>query len=330
MKKIKIGVIGCGSITASVMIFFKLTRGYQVAAFCDKDIKKAVKLQKQFNKSAVYEDYQEMISNEHLDAVYVALPHFLHYPVLKELISHQLHILVEKPVTTDVEQAKELSRLADENHVKVAVNYQYRYDKALYQLEHSVQNNELGELFFARCIVPWHRDQSYFQNAKWHASMTQAGGGTLITQGSHLLDVLLNVFNSDIQSIEGLSKNFRYKENEVEDFSSFTITFKNGSLLQFISTLASPVENRISLEIYCKNAVATYSSKLFSKVNFTKCAIQKHFHGVRGIHPIHMSIKAFRNWLLFDQPHLCPIEDSIKVLETVKKIYDQTLSEGGK
>lgn len=326
MKISKIGIIGCGTITKEIAPLLQITKGIKIIALCDKNISQAKQLNKKFPKAILYENYLEMINKENLDGVYVALPHFLHYPVLKNLILNKVDIFVEKPITTEISHALDLSKLASEYGVKIAVNYQYRYDKALYQLMKSASNGELGQIHFGRCLIPCKRNESFFAKTSWHQNYEMSGGGTLITQGSHLLDILLLLFNSEIIKIEGISKKIQFLQVEVEDFSGFTLTFKNGAILQFISTIAVVKEEPVVIDIYCEKGTAHYSkSKNFSKVKFIKSSIKKHKLSIKGVHRVHRSIKGFRNWIQGGSPHLCTIDDSINVLKTVQKIYQETL-----
>ncbi len=325
MKISKIGIIGCGTITKEITPLLQITKGIKISALCDTNLDKAKQLQKKFPKAILYENYLEMVDKEKLDAVYVALPHFLHYPVLKNLIINKIDIFVEKPITTKVLHAIELSKLAEKHGVKIAVNYQYRYDKSLNQLMKSASSGELGQIYFGRCLIPWKRDESYFTETSWHQNYEMAGGGTLITQGSHMLDMLLLLFNSEIKSINGISKKMQFLQVEVEDFSGFTLTFKNGAILQFISTMVVTKEEPIVIDIYGKNGTAHYKAKFFSKVHFVKSNIKKHSLPIKGIHRVHKSIKGFRNWIQGGSPHLCTINDAIPVLKTIQKIYQDTL-----
>ncbi len=325
MKISNIGIIGCGTIAKEIAPLLKITRGIKITALCDTNISRVKYLQKEFKKAILYEDYMEMIKNQKLDGVYVAVPHFLHYPVLKNLIMNKIDIFVEKPITTEISHAIELSKLAKTYGVKIAVNYQYRYDKALNQLMESSTSGELGKIYFGRCLIPWKREESYSSKTSWHQNYEMSGGGILITQGSHLLDMLLKLFNSDIKKIEGVSKKMQFLQVEVEDFSGFTLTFKNGSVLQFISTMAVAKEEPIVVDIYGENGTAHYKAKFFSKVHFIKGNIKKHRLLIRGLHPTHRSIKGFRNWIQGGSPHLCTINDAIPVLKVIQKIYKETL-----
>ena len=132
----------------------KLNPKIQVMACTDKQIERAQKYAKHFRGAKAFSDYKEMINTTELDAVYLAVPHFLHYPIMLDLLNHNLNILCEKPITTNIEDAKDIIQKAEEKNLKVGVNYQYRYDKACYRMVMAARNNELGELYYGICNIP--------------------------------------------------------------------------------------------------------------------------------------------------------------------------------
>ena len=122
MKRLRLGVIGCGDITKYTLLMAKLNRKIQIAACADKQIERAQKYAKHFRGAKAFSDYTEMISSTELDAVYLAVPHFLHYPIMLDLLDHNLNILCEKPITTNIEDAKDIIQKAEEKNLKV-VNF---------------------------------------------------------------------------------------------------------------------------------------------------------------------------------------------------------------
>ena len=93
MKRLKLGVIGCGDIAKFTLIMAKLNRKIQIVACTDKQIERAEKYAKYFKGAKAFSDYTEMINTTQLDAVYLAVPHSLHYPIIKDLFIHTLLIL---------------------------------------------------------------------------------------------------------------------------------------------------------------------------------------------------------------------------------------------
>ena len=101
---------------------------------------------------------------------------------------------------------------AAEQDIKLGVNYQYRYDGGCYRLARAVQAGAIGRVVYARINVPWHRDRSYFEGATWHQFLAQAGGGTLLTQASHLVDIALWSIGSPPVSASGYTARQVFKD----------------------------------------------------------------------------------------------------------------------
>jgi len=323
MNSIRLGIIGCGKTTRNILKYFKFTKNIKIISFCDNQIYKAKNLQEKNKSTSIYKNYMDMIKNEKLDAIYVSIPHFLHYSVTKNILKNNIHVFLEPPIATDVDQAKDLFSIANAHNVKLMINYQYRYNKALYQFVKCIKNNQLGIIYFAKCTVAFGEDQAYFDKAKWRASLEMAGGGTLITQGAHFLDILLMAFNSDIKTISGFSKKLHYSNLEVEDFSTFILEFQDNSNLQFTSTSIVNLNDNTTITIYGEKGIIKYEQNKPLKYFNVKC--KKYKLDVKGFNDLHRSIKGFRNLLLNNNTYLGSLDDSIKVLDTIIDVYNKTL-----
>lgn len=324
MKNLKIAVVGCGDIAKSMLWIFKLTGGIKVTALCDVNESRLKKAGRLFKNAGRYTDYSDMFEKADADAVYLAVPHFLHYPMMKKALEANLHIFCEKPITIETGHAHEIVSLADKAGLKIAVNYQYRYDRSCYRLVRAVQNEDLGKINFIRCVVPWSRDEGYFKNAPWHASKEKAGGGTLITQGSHLLDIILWMNGCNIKKASGVCKKMKFKDVEVEDFCFSDMELENGVPVQFLSTMAAPVEGKIRLEVYGEKGYGEYVKKGPSSVKFAGTRPPSYKYGKPALHAVQRSARDFRDAVISGGSHLCQGGEAIEVLEAVNFIYNNT------
>ena len=328
MKKLRIGVIGCGDITKYMMMLTKLDRNIKVVGFADPDESRARKFAARYKDAGAYKDYNEMLANEEIDAAYVAVPHFLHYSIVKDLILKGVHVLCEKPIVTTLEHALELKRLAEENRVKVGVNYQYRYDHACFRMVKAAQNGDLGRLYYGICNVPWFRDESYFIESKWHTYKDQAGGGTLLTQGSHALDILLWAFNSKPSRAMGMIRNAKFHNVEVEDTAMGMVELSCGGILQVTSSMAAAKEQPVTITVYGEKGTATYTGPYFPRTKFYGVRVPRYKAEGRGVHALSRSMNAFVKWVVDGMPYYCDISQSIPVLASILAIYNS--AESGK
>lgn len=324
MGNIRLGVIGCGDIAKDMLLVFRITRGVSVVSLCDINEERLAKAGKRFKKAELFSDYNELIEKSDCDAVYIALPHFLHYPVMKKAIAHKKHILCEKPITMNENNAREIVRLAGESRLKIAVNYQYRYDGNCYRLVQAVKNGDLGRINFIRCAVPWSRDEEYFNFAPWHRSLEKSGGGTLLTQGSHLLDIILWMTDSDIRKVDSICKRIKFTDSGTEDFCMADMELDSGIPVQFMSTMAAPVEGNVRLEVYGDKGYGEYIKKIGSKVFFKGVRPPRYKYGRWAVHAVQKGLRDFRDSIIKDTLHLCPGEEAIRVLKAVNRIYSNS------
>lgn len=321
MKKLRMGVIGCGDITKYMLFFARWTRNIQVVGCADINIEKARRYAKFFKGAKAFEDYVDMIHDTDPDAVYLAVPHHLHYPMMEVLIEHGIHILCEKPITINLKDAIEIAELAKSKDVKVGVNYQYRYDKACYRMAMAAQNGDLGELYYGTCNIPWYRDCGYFNTSKWHGRREQAGGGTLLTQGSHALDILLWSFGAKPVYAMGVTKNTKFTAVEVEDLAMGIIELANGGVIQITSSMVATPEQPVTISLYGSKGTAMYTGPNFPRIKFKNAKIPKYRLKVKGLHALSRSLEAFTRWVLWDAPYHNPAENAIPVLASILTVY---------
>jgi predicted dehydrogenase len=322
----RLGIIGCGEIADFTAWFARLNRRIRLAACCDLDKDKATQLARRVKIPAIYQDYTELLHNEPLDAVYLAVPHHLHYQMLSDAIQTGVPVLVEKPITRTLDEGVEITRFAIERDVPVGVNYQYRYDTGCYGLAKAVQGGALGKIHYARCNLPWKRELDYFTGSRWHASLAAAGGGTLITQGSHLLDVLLWALSGQpryaVGAIAQRKFNMEDEQNiEVEDLAQGIIEMDDGTLVQICSAMVAEPEAALKIEIYGEKGTATYTDKPLPRVRFRGVRVKHPRPPVWGIHALQRSLEAFRSWVMEGRPYLIPARAALPALATVEAIY---------
>ena len=321
MQELRIGVVGCGGIARDILGLFRLTKGVRLIAFMDSDIDRARDLARKAKSSAIYNDYEEMLSSEDLDAVYLAVPHYLHFPLAQTAIERRVHVWLEKPLACTYENGIQLVKLAEERSIKVGVNYQYRYDPGCYALARAVQSGGLGKINYARVNIPWHREEDYFKTSRWHASLDKAGGGTLITQGSHLLDIALWAIGGQPVAVMGMTAKRKYPDIEVEDLAQALVEMDDGVLIQICSAMVASSDQMVTVEIYGDKVTAVYRNKPIPSVKFLDVKLKKEKVPYQGVHAIHRSLKGFRDWVLEDKPYLLPAKECLPVLAVVNAIY---------
>ena len=173
----------------------------------------------------------------------------------------------------------------------------------------------------ARCNLPWHREQDYFQQAGWHARLDTAGGGSLLTQGSHLLDIVLWALPSRPASALGYTARTSFAQVEVEGLAHGLIEMQDGALVQISSSMIANPEQALAIELYGSQATAIYTDRPLPHVTFKGHRIKKTPPPTRGLHALQRSLEGFRAWIMEDRPYLTPAREAIPALATVEAIY---------
>ncbi len=321
MKKMRVAIVGCGDIARFTAIGFIINKGISTVACVDKNIDRAKSFSRWFMIPKYFGDYSEMLDKIEPDAVYLAVPHILHEPMIKKALEKGLHVFCEKPVTTKMDDAIEVCSFAEKTGLKVGINYQYRYDKSCYAMAQAAHSGQLGEILYGRCNVPWHRTEKYFSCSPWHKSLEASGGGTLLTQGSHALDVLLWTCGKAPLRATGLTARKCFRDVEVEDLAMAMIELEDGVLIQAVSSMAAATEQKVTIEVYGSKATALYSGFSSPEVRFIGSKPPHYQVPAKGLHALFRSIEGFRAWVMEDKPFLTPASQSLAVLAAIEAVY---------
>lgn len=317
----RLGVVGSGVIAQAMALFAKLNRRIKIEACCDISEERGQRFARRFRIPRRFTSYSEMLDNAPLDAVYLAIPHHLHHDMIAAAIEKGRHCLVEKPVTRTLEEGIHIRDLAKERGVSVGVNYQYRYDSAGYALARAVQAGALGQVTHARINVPWHRGPEYFDKIPWHGLLAHAGGGTLITQGSHFLDLALWAISSRPVSAVGYARQAHFKQVEVEDLAQGIVALENGALVSISSTMIAHKGQAVSLEVYGDKGIASYTDRPWPRLRFQGIRVRRLRPPCWGVHALQRSLEGFRAWVMAGSPYLIPAEQALPALASVEAIY---------
>jgi len=317
----RMAVVGCGEIARETALVCRFNRKIKLVACVDTNLEKAAQFARKHKIEDFYDDYDTMLSKSTLDVVYLAVPHYLHFQMIVTAVERGLHVFCEKPATSRLEDALQLCSQLRKSDSKVGINYQYRYDKACYAICRAAQKGELGELYYIQCNVPWYRESDYFSQAKWHASLEQSGGGTLLTQASHIVDMAMWAMQSQPKYVQGLKKQMKFTDIEVEDFFTGTIELENSSLIQVTSSMVVNPERCITMNVQGSKGTGQYQGSFFPKSKFKGIKLKKEKPPVGGLHAFVASIEAYRRWVAADETYLMPIQNSLAVLSVIEALY---------
>ena len=246
-----IGVIGCGRISKVYQAAFGNLKDRVRVRFCvDKDIERAKAFAAGF-EGCGYSDKLEDLLAAPLDAVHVLTPHFLHKEHVIRCLEAGFHVLTEKPIAIYVDDGAEMIETARRTGKKLGVIFQNRYITGIVEAKRLIEEGKLGKIKGAWSQLNWWRPESYYA-CDWKGSWEKEGGGVVIDQAIHSLDLVRYLVQSPVKSVKAHIDRRVLTNIEVEDVADAAITFDNGVVYSFFAsnyyTHNSPIRIEISGE----------------------------------------------------------------------------------
>ena len=258
VKTLKVGVIGCGRISVMHLDAIKTLECAQLVCCCDIKKDRADAVAKQYGVKAYY-DYKEMLDNENLDAVHVLLPHYLHVPASLYAIEKGVKVLSEKPMSTDYSSALKAVERAEELDVLYGIIFQCRYNNSAKLVKKAMVEGKLGKIISARSILTWARPDEYYSESDWKGTWDKEGGGVVIDQAIHSIDLVNWIVNDEIKSLSCSMANRGHKQVSVEDSAEGLIEYQNGVKYGFYCMNNYGCDEPIEIKLYCENAKVVFN-----------------------------------------------------------------------
>ncbi|MCW4027250.1 MAG: Gfo/Idh/MocA family oxidoreductase [Candidatus Bathyarchaeota archaeon] len=199
-----------------------------VVAVTSQRKERALEFASKWDLTHWYTDYREMLEKADMEAVIVSTPHHLHHRMVLESVESGKHVLVDKPMAVSLREADEMIEEARTKGVKLGVNFQSRFDPTFRKVKEAVEEQRFGRLILGEAAVKWFRTQEYYDTSPWRGSWGTEGGGALINQAIHTIDLLVWIMGSP-RYLWGQIDTVGHKI-EVEDLAVAAMRFENGAL----------------------------------------------------------------------------------------------------
>ncbi len=255
MDKMRVGIIGCGKIFPMHAVSVSKLENAELAAVCDVKEDRAKAAAELFG-CRYYTDYREMMDKEHLNSVHICTPHHLHAPIALEAIGRGLHVLTEKPMALNVSDAEQMIQAAEDHHVKLMVSFQNRFNPGSLLIREKLQSGELGRILSARMLVTWDRSDEYYSKSDWKGTWDKEGGGVMIDQAIHTLDLMNWFISSPVDHINVHMGNRAHHLIDVDDYAEGMIAYKNGVTASFYAINYYAYDAPVEIELCCENGIA--------------------------------------------------------------------------
>ncbi|NOK59415.1 MAG: Gfo/Idh/MocA family oxidoreductase [Chloroflexi bacterium AL-W] len=196
-------------------------------------------------------DHQVMLREVRPDVVIICTPHPFHATLAIDCFAAGVHVLVEKPIAVEVAEADAMIAAAEQANRILAVNYQQRFRPAVEYIYNMITSGELGHLVRVLCVEPWFRTDAYYRASTWRGTWQGEGGGVLLNQAPHTLDLLCHLAGMPTK-VCAWTRTIAHPI-ETEDTAQGMLEFENGALgYLHVSTVEAGLEQRI--QIVCDRA----------------------------------------------------------------------------
>ncbi|NMA95515.1 MAG: Gfo/Idh/MocA family oxidoreductase [Clostridiales bacterium] len=342
MDKVRIGIIGIGNMgTAHARYILNgEVAGAKLGAVCDTDPER-IKWAKQFlsDDVKIFDNTDDLFKSGSVDAIMIATPHYDHPTIAIGAFEHNLHVLCEKPAGVYTKQVREMNEAAEKTDRVFSMMYNQRTNPIYQKVRDLVQSGELGEIKRTIWIITnWYRSQSYYDSGGWRATWAGEGGGVLLNQDPHQLDLW--------QWMTGMPKRVRafcafgkYHDIEVEDDVTAYVEYENGATGLFVtSTGEAPGTNRFEVSADRGKLVVERDKLTFWRLRTPERQFNREYKGafgqpecwecdipIRGVETAHKGIT--QNWvnaILKGEELIAPGVEGIKGLEISNAMHLST------
>lgn len=282
-KILRTGVIGFGKMGMLHAGILNSFAGVELVAICEVDKTILSSVGHLLPSLSPYDNYVEMLERETLDVVYITTPVFLHIKPALICTRKGIHTFIEKPVSVDAKECSELVEMVKTSNIKTCVGYFMRFYPSFEKARKIIEDHVLGEIYSFSASI--HVSQLFKTGKGWRYEKSKSGGGVLMGQGTHLIDLLIYFFGA-VDEVNGLTEN--WYSIETEDHACGMLKFKNGVTGTFDSCWS--VRNKrvltTRIEVFGKHGYL-YVDQDTVKLNMDKKS--KHFQ---------------KGWTVFSKPEL--------------------------
>lgn len=246
----KVGIIGCGGIAQVHGWVLQSMENAELTAVCDIEEDRATTLSVRYGEgnAKVYTNWQALCKSN-VDAVHICTPHYLHVPMAVELLKCGKAVFMEKPCAVSREQFETLRREDALHPGKLGFCFQNRYNETTQAVDRMIAEGKIGRVTGGRAFVTWRRDKDYYTGSPWKGNLATEGGGALINQSIHTLDLLLRYLGMPEQ-VEATCSNHHLKSViEVEDTVEVWMGFGDGKRACFYASNGYAADAPVFLEL---------------------------------------------------------------------------------
>lgn len=237
MRTYGFAIVGTGMIAAFHARALADTPGARLVAVCSRSKDRADAFAAEFG-CAGHDSLEHLLQREDVDVVIVATPSGGHLDVAVAAAQAGKHVLCEKPLEVSEGRVDAMIEAHRQAGTQLGCIFQVRYTPALEPIRQALREGRFGTVTYAGVYVPWWRSQAYYAESSWHGTQSLDGGGALMNQGVHMIDLLCDLM-PPVESVSGVVSSVGHAGIETEDAASASLTFKGGAVGVIYGTTSS-------------------------------------------------------------------------------------------
>ena len=278
METVRLGIIGIGNMGSSHARHISAGEvpHMTLGALCDIAPERIEYAKKTYPNVPVFDDSHDLICSRKVDAIIIAVPHYDHPPIAIDAFENGLNVITEKPAGVYTKQVLEMNEAAKKSGKLFGIMYNQRTNPVYRKLKQMIDEGQLGNIKRVSWIITnWYRPQAYHDSCQWRSTWKDEGGGTLINQNPHQLDLWQWLFGMPKRIMSHVSFG-KYYDIEVEDDVTAFMEYENGMTGTYItSTGEAPGTNRLEIacdmgQVIVENDLITFKRNTMSEREFNK------------------------------------------------------------
>ncbi|TWT28432.1 Gfo/Idh/MocA family oxidoreductase [Planomicrobium sp. CPCC 101110] len=241
-------IVGCGAIALQHIETITELPGAKLSALYSRNTDKANEWGQKYQVKS-YSDYDRLLADESIDVVVILTPSGTHAEFGIRAAQAKKHVIVEKPIDITLEKANALITACGDAGVLLSCIFQHRFDDAVLKLKEAVEEGRLGQLNLGVSRTTWYRPQTYYDSAEWRGTRALDGGGALMNQSIHYIDLLIYIMGP-VEEVFAYCARRAHERIDVEDIAAAAVKFKSGAVGLIEGTTAAFPGFNTALDIF--------------------------------------------------------------------------------
>lgn len=337
--KVRIGVVGLGMGRIHIEHYNKV-ESCVVQAICDQNASLVERLGTEFSVPQQFVDFEQFLEKAEVDAVSLVVPNFLHKPMTLACLEKGLHVMCEKPMAMNAEEAIEMRAKVRQTGRKFMIHFNQRFRREHQYFKSVIESGELGAIYYS--TAGWRRMRGMPGFGGWFGKKKLSGGGPLIDLGVHMLDLTrwlignpkaVTVSASTFAHIGQRLASSQGKEFDVEDLASALIRFDNGVSLVLEVSWALNFEEREKVYLELSGTNGGLSSVSYDYRDTQTCLFREDAHGgltktvpLRYPPQLETAQEHFVRCIQEDKPTIAGADDGVEIMRILDAIYASALA----